>query len=108
MGGVPRHPVQLYEAAANFLIFLVLDRFLGTMRRGAIAACYLLSYGLMRIGIEFFRGDHRDFLLGHLTPAQTIGVFLMIPAGTILLWWSRRLPIDNYSGIEKTDGAEKA
>jgi phosphatidylglycerol:prolipoprotein diacylglycerol transferase len=95
MGGVLRHPVQLYEAGANLAIFFFLDRLLGKTRKGRIAALYLLCYGMMRIGIEFFRGDHRDFLLGHLTPAQTIGVFLMIPAGLFLLGWSRRFPVDS-------------
>ena len=54
------HPTQMYHAAANFLIFMIL---LLKRRRqtfvGQLAVLYLLLYPTGRFIIEFFRGDPR-------------------------------------------------
>lgn len=52
------HPTQLYEAAAEFLNFLLLI-WIGTRQRfsGQILAAYFMLYGAERGVIEFFRGD---------------------------------------------------
>lgn len=82
-GGQARiHPTQLYEAAGNIAIFFILRRLIGRMKRGQTAALYLVLYGSLRIAVECFRGDHKDFLFGMLTPAQSIGA-LVVPAGAL-------------------------
>jgi phosphatidylglycerol:prolipoprotein diacylglycerol transferase len=54
--GVPLHPTQLYEAAAEFAIFGIL---MWRVRRphaaGAIISLYLMLYSSARFVIEFFR-----------------------------------------------------
>ncbi|MDR2670563.1 MAG: prolipoprotein diacylglyceryl transferase [Oscillospiraceae bacterium] len=89
--GVPRLPVQLFEAAGNLLICLVL---LWYERRphvpGRTLALYLLLYAPLRFALEFFRGDAaRGFAFG-VSTSQWISV-LLFAAG--LLWLSRRAPV---------------
>ncbi len=56
--GVPRMPVQLYEAGINLLIFLVLLLYERKPRRtGRTLALYLLLYAPARFVLECFRGD---------------------------------------------------
>ncbi len=89
--GMRIHPVQLYESALNVVIFIVLftlfrKRVLG---RGGVVGLYFIFYGVSRFLLEFFRGDHRDFLFG-MTPAQNIGMVL-IPFGAWLVWRSLKI-----------------
>jgi phosphatidylglycerol---prolipoprotein diacylglyceryl transferase len=76
------HPVQLYEAATNLLLAVVLCFFLKKVKRGQVLAIYIFLYGIIRFCDEFFRGDHspEDLYFGTFTPAQFIGLFL-IPIG---------------------------
>ncbi len=81
----PLYPTQLFHAAADFFIFLVLVRLSGKApRRGVVAVCYLLLYGLFRFTIEFWRGDPRGFFAGFST-SQWISL-LLIACG-LLLWF---------------------
>ena len=82
------HPVQLYESAANAVIFVVLFTLLRKriFGQGGIVGLYFLCYAATRFLLEFLRGDHRDFLLW-FTPAQSIGLVLM-PIGAWLVWRS--------------------
>ena len=74
--GVSRHPVQLYEAAANAVIYLLLLRAAPRCRRpGALLGRYLLLYPTARFLLEFLRGDIRLRWLG-LTVAQAISLVL--------------------------------
>lgn len=79
------HPTQLYEAAGELVVFLVL---LGIWRRrkvpGTVALAYAFGYGLLRFLVEIFRGDEsRGFLFQARIPglARVLG----LPAGEPLL-----------------------
>lgn len=55
------HPVQIYEAALNFLNFLVL--FLILKRKkfdGQVFSLYIVNYSVIRFLTEYFRGDHGE------------------------------------------------
>ncbi|MFB0566562.1 MAG: prolipoprotein diacylglyceryl transferase [Candidatus Aminicenantaceae bacterium] len=59
----PLHPVQLYEAALNFLNFLIL--FVILKRKtfdGQVFSLYIINYSIIRYFVEFFRGDHPERL----------------------------------------------
>ncbi len=76
---VALHPTQLYHAAANGLIFVLL---LLKRRRqdfaGQLAIFYLLLYPTGRFIIEFFRGDPRGgFWLLSTSQWISIGVFIL-------------------------------
>jgi len=68
---VALHPVQLYEAALNFLNFVVL--YLVLKRKsyhGQVFSLYIINYSIIRFITEYFRGDHPDraFLLQGPSP----------------------------------------
>lgn len=83
--GIPLHPAQLYESAANLLIFGVLYRlFLREHPSGRIIGLYLVLYGTARFIVEFFR-SHEQSLLLDLSITQWISVGLIALGGYILL-----------------------
>lgn len=65
------HPVQLYEAALNFLNFTILFFLLRRKRfDGQVISLYVINYSIIRYFTEFFRGDHPDkvFLVQNPSP----------------------------------------
>ena len=81
-----RHPVQLYEAGVLFVLSLSLFSFSGRLkdREGALFACYLFLYGVLRFTLEFWRGDQA--LFAGLTPPQWMSLLLV--AGSLILFQS--------------------
>lgn len=75
------YPTQLYEAAGELLIFLVL-LWLGRRRAapGTVALAYGFAYGALRFLVEILRGDEgRGFLVEARLPA--LARLLALPAG---------------------------
>lgn len=105
---VARHPVQLYESCANFILFIVLFSLVGKLKRGRVAALYFCLYGIIRFIDEFFRGDHTDAILKVFTRAQLIGLIL-IPIGIFLYIKSannerlEKIETDSFSGTDKDE-----
>lgn len=86
---LPVHPVQIYEALANLLIFAFLILlFRRPHRDGSISAAYLLSYPVARFALELLRGDDR-LEVGSFSISQFVSLILFI-AGLILLIHTRR------------------
>ena len=57
----PLHPVQLYEAALNFLNFLVLFKIFKKKKfAGQVFCFYIINYSVIRFFTEYFRGDHDE------------------------------------------------
>lgn len=85
--GVRLHPTQLYEAAAEFLIFAFLF-FLGRRRRfiGQLFGSYAVLYGLARGTVEFFRADPDRTLLrgGDFSLMQVVSLVLLIMGAFLL------------------------
>ncbi|VEN73590.1 Prolipoprotein diacylglyceryl transferase [Candidatus Desulfarcum epimagneticum] len=90
------HPVQLYSALSNLLIF----GFLWLLRKrlridGQLFWVYVLLYAAARFFLEFFRGDFRgDFVFGILSPAQTLGVAMAGVSMVCLALSARRASSD--------------
>jgi len=80
-GPVPRHPSQLYEAALEGLLLLivlgVLVRLGALKRPGLVSGAAAVGYGFARIFCEFFREP--DAQLGFLWGGLTMGTLLCIP-----------------------------
>jgi len=92
--GIPLHPTQLYEAAAELVVLGIL---LGLERRGPSFAgrtfwLYMLLYAVSRYGIEIFRGDPRGTVLGVLSTSQFISLLLAPLSVAMLVWLSRTAP----------------
>src|SRR5713226_4898744 len=90
--GIPLHPTQLYESAAEFLIFTFLI-ILGRRQRpgkqaaGQLFAVYAVLYGVTRGTIEFFRGDPDRTLIagGAFSLMQVVSVALILLGAWLLL-----------------------
>ena len=68
---VALHPVQIYEAALNFLNFVVLYLVLKKKSfHGQVFSLYIINYSIIRFITEYFRGDHPDkaFLIQGSSP----------------------------------------
>lgn len=92
MPPVPRHPVQLYEAAILLLISLAtLLLWPRARRHGQIGLVYLMAYSLWRVFVETLRADTvRGYVIpGWVTTSQAIALVL-IPLCVAGLWWLRR------------------
>jgi phosphatidylglycerol:prolipoprotein diacylglycerol transferase len=81
--GIPLHPVQLYEAAGEGLIFLVLLRIAGRRKyNGQVLLVYMTLYPVLRAVLETFRGDfQRGFLIeGVLSSSQFVSLLVFAAA----------------------------
>lgn len=91
--GVPLHPVQLYESVVCFALFLLLTRLAQRRHRdGDIIVMYTGLYAVVRVVLEFFRGDaDRGFVFGGLlSTSQFIGIGMIAMAGGLFLARRRR------------------
>ena len=94
-GPRPRHPSQLYEAAVEGLVLLLVLHLMvraGALeRRGTLAGAFLIGYALARMLAEMFREP--DAYLGFLLGGTTMGQWLSLPlllAGLALVVRARR------------------
>jgi phosphatidylglycerol:prolipoprotein diacylglycerol transferase len=97
-GPLPRHPSQLYEAALEGLLLLVVLALLirgGALKRpGMIIGAFAAVYAVARSTGEFFREP--DAQLGFLWGGATMGQLLSIPlfiAGICLILYARKHPL---------------
>ncbi len=83
--GKPLHPVQLYESAANLVIFAILyRRFNRAHPPGQVIGLYLVLYSAVRFVIEFFR-EHEQALVGPFSITQWIAIALFFVGAVILV-----------------------
>jgi phosphatidylglycerol:prolipoprotein diacylglycerol transferase len=87
-----RHPSQLYEAFFEGIFLFVVLWAIRKVRapRGAMLAFYLVGYGLVRFGIEFYREPdaHIGFVVGVFSMGQVLCAG-MIAAGVLLFFFLR-------------------
>jgi phosphatidylglycerol:prolipoprotein diacylglycerol transferase len=93
--GVPLHPAQLYEAAGDALLAVLLYFILrrvekGGLRPGSVCAAYCIGYGAIRFICEFFRAAVFPFRGVHVTLGQLFALALMLFGGALLLAVRRR------------------
>lgn len=77
-------PTQLFEMAFLFVLAAVLSLLVFKKITRYTFIVYMLSYGMFRFVIEFFRGDERGQLIG-LSPSQYWCIILVV--GTIPLYF---------------------
>ena len=79
--GVPLYPTQIIESLSLFLVFLFLARLYPRRKfDGQVFISYVISYGIIRILVEIFRGDLiRGFLIPNwLSTSQFISIGFII------------------------------
>lgn len=86
--GIPLHPTELYEAAAEFVNFGILV-WMGKRQRfkGQLLGTYFVLYGCERGTIEFFRGDPGRAMMFHnsFSLMQVVSVALILTG--CFLWY---------------------
>jgi phosphatidylglycerol:prolipoprotein diacylglycerol transferase len=88
--GVALHPTQLYEVAAELLIFALLLAVHLRARRftGQTFLHYVLLYGVARFGLEFLRDDNRGQAFATFSTTQVLLVpTLVVAAALYALRW---------------------
>lgn len=90
---IPRHPSQLYQAAGEGLaLFLILWLYSARPRPvGAVSAVFLVGYGVLRFGAEFFRTPDPG-IFGTLTLGLSTAQWLCVPMVVVGAWMLSRLP----------------
>ncbi len=97
-GASLRHPSQLYEAATEGLLLLIVLILLSRnnavrKRKGLLSGTFLALYGIFRFCVEFFREP--DAQLGFLYAGATMGQILSLPmiaAGIVIIALSFKAP----------------
>ena len=85
--GVPLHPTQLYESAAELVILFGLLAFerRGRQFPGRTFWGYMALYAISRFVIEMYRGDERGLVLDAVSTSQFISV-LLLPLSLVMLF----------------------
>lgn len=92
--GQKYHPLFLYEALLNILVFLLLNGLALKKKlpvgKGQYACLYLASYGVIRFWLEFLRPETARLSgsLGFFSIAQWVS--LGISVGALAIFWLRR------------------
>lgn len=77
--GMPVHPTQLYEAASNLILFILLCYILNKRQfKGQVIALYLVGYGILRFVVEYFRGDPVTMILDIIRIGQFVSILFII------------------------------
>ncbi|WP_395479939.1 prolipoprotein diacylglyceryl transferase [Candidatus Curculioniphilus buchneri] len=87
-GVLPRHPSQLYELLCEgVILFIIINLYIRKSRPiGSVSGLFLISYGILRFLIEFFRQP--DSQLGLFFGIMSMGQILSLPMiffGTIII-----------------------
>lgn len=80
-----RHPVQLYQAATNFIIFLCMTilYYKKQWQEGVLTWTFFLLYGIGRFTTEFYK-DFPPYYTFNLNLAQYLSLILVITAAIML------------------------
>jgi len=90
---IPRHPSQLYEAALEGILLLIILAvlifvFKALKRPGVIAGSFTMGYGLCRTIAEFFRepGIVFDFGPLHITMGMALSLPMIVAGAVIIIY----------------------
>ena len=87
--GAKTVPIQLYEAIFLFALTAVMIVLWFVFKFKYNLAVYLISYGVWRFIIEFFRADYRGDFIGDISPSQFWSIVMVI-AGIIFFFLYRK------------------
>lgn len=90
---IPLHPTQFYELGADLALFGLLWMMRTKTRfDGQLFLLYWISYGLVRLGLENFRGD--SLLVAGIIPVpQLASAVIILLAGSIYIARQRTPPL---------------
>lgn len=88
--GIALHPTQLYESAADLVIFIFLFKWMlprvkaGRLASGTVFLSYIILYSAARFIIEFYRFDDRGASLAPFSVSQWISLACLAGAAAWL------------------------
>jgi phosphatidylglycerol:prolipoprotein diacylglycerol transferase len=92
--GQTLYPTQATESIGLFILTAFLMHCLRkkTFRQGTVMAMYLTGTGLLRLLMEFFRGDHRGQAVLGLAPTSWAALAIFI-SGLTIFWYLKTRPV---------------
>lgn len=96
--GVPLYPTQLMEVVGEAIIVTILLTYRKKKKfNGAVILLYLILYSVLRIGVEYFRGDtSRGFIIEpYLSNGQFFALVLIAVAVGCWVYLRRKLTMKN-------------
>ncbi len=86
--GKPHLPTQIYESILNFINFVILIFLFRYFKKkqGFIFYLYFINYAIIRIIIEFFRGDEERGKILFLSTSTFISIVLLIAGITGMIY----------------------
>ena len=93
--GAKTVPTQLYEAIFLFLISAVMIVLLFKINFKYNMSLYLVSYGIWRFIIEYFRADYRGGFVPGLSPSQFWSIIMVILGVVIFFLYKKFDPVFN-------------
>ena len=88
-------PIQLYEAIFLFTISIVMIVLLFAFKFKYNMSLYLVSYGIWRFIIEYFRADYRGDFIPGLSPSQFWSIVMVLLGVAIFFVYRKFDPIFN-------------
>ena len=83
-------PTQILEMVFLFILAVILSILAFKQITNYTFPIYMISYGVFRFIIEFFRGDERGQLQG-LSPSQYICIALVLGAGVLIYFYKTKI-----------------
>ena len=100
--GQTLYPVQLFEAANNFILVVLLCFALRKLAKGQTFTLYLALYGIARFSLEFIRGDNSSFLFNIYSPGQSVALIIVPIAVFFFFYFGHKAKL-----APKEDAAEQ-
>ncbi len=96
-GALPRYPSQLFEAALEGLVLLIVTAILvnftkAKQKPGILSGVFVAGYGISRIIVENFREPDAQigFLFGHATMGQMLSVPMVLGGVGLIIYAASR------------------
>ena len=104
--GAKTIPIQLYEAIFLFLISAVMIVLLFKFNFKYNMSLYLVSYGIWRFVIEYFRADYRGNFIPGLSPSQFWSIIMVLLGVAIFFIYRKFDPLLNKEEVTKPSEIE--
>ena len=94
-------PIQLFEAAFLFLLSALMIVLLFKFNFKYNMSLYLVSYGIWRFIIEYFRADYRGNFIPGLSPSQFWSIIMVLGGVAIFFIYRHFDPVIEQKSLEK-------
>ena len=104
--GAKTVPIQMYEAIFLFVISALMIVLLFKFKFKYNMSLYLVSYGIWRFVIEYFRADYRGNFIPGLSPSQFWSIVMVLLGVAIFFIYRKFDPLFNKEEVTKPSEVE--